>query len=421
MNKNIITTILACYFFTFLISNLKLVYDRYSVQFLAIGVLNLISFGYLFTRFSFKEFIDATYNSKPLLYYSGFILISILSISVANNKIEALIIISQYLSFFFIFQIINFINHKSKIDFIKLFLSFCIVSITIESLFIFYLVASDIFVNEKEFTRSIIYSGFAANNNIAAFSLVVKSPILIFKIIKEQKKLNKALLLLILFIVIFCLLSLLSRGAILAFLFSITSILIISILYKMKKVFSSAIIISLTVAIGYILSSQILNNSSKTNLIDERISSIEINTDDQSFNERLRYYNAAIQSIYQNPLLGIGVGNWKIESINYDSQSIKGYRIPFHAHNDFLQVGAESGIIALSFFMMFLFYPFFRLLKTLYNKQNIKNIIYFILLVSLSVFIFDALINFPISRPISHIYLLFLIMALTNINRYNEG
>ena len=43
-------------------------------------------------------------------------------------------------------------------------------------------------------------------------------------------------------------------------------------------------------------------------------------------------------------ILKIGIGNWKIETIRYDAKNLVGYRVPNHAHNDFLQVAAESGL-----------------------------------------------------------------------------
>ena len=38
---------------------------------------------------------------------------------------------------------------------------------------------------------------------------------------------------------------------------------------------------------------------------------------------------------------GTGLGNWKIKSIDYDSKDIVGYIVPYHAHSDFIQLGAE--------------------------------------------------------------------------------
>ena len=44
-----------------------------------------------------------------------------------------------------------------------------------------------------------------------------------------------------------------------------------------------------------------------------------------------------------NPIFGVGLGNWKLKSIDYDLKDIEGYVVPYHAHSDFIQIGAELG------------------------------------------------------------------------------
>ena len=101
---------------------------------------------------------------------------------------------------------------------------------------------------------------------------------------------------------------------------------------------------------------------------------------------------------------------WKIKSMKYDARYSKGYRVPFHAHNDILQVAAESGILASIFFILFLIYPFYVFIKhKIYNNLDLK---YFSILLMLIVYIIDTLINFPIARPISHIFLIFVSITL---------
>ena len=62
-------------------------------------------------------------------------------------------------------------------------------------------------------------------------------------------------------------------------------------------------------------------------------------------NQRLRYYEDVLTHMISNPILGVGLGNWKLKSIEYDSKDIIGYVVPYHAHSDFIQLGAELGII----------------------------------------------------------------------------
>ena len=63
-----------------------------------------------------------------------------------------------------------------------------------------------------------------------------------------------------------------------------------------------------------------------------------------------------------NPIFGTGLGNWKIKSIDYDSQDIEGYVVPYHAHSDFIQLGAELGLFGflsyLGIFFLTIFFAF---------------------------------------------------------------
>ena len=71
---------------------------------------------------------------------------------------------------------------------------------------------------------------------------------------------------------------------------------------------------------------------------------------DTSSQKRIRFYKHALESIFQNPLQGIGLGNWKIQSIQSDNSEILEYEIPYHVHNDFLEIFTELGIIGFVLF-----------------------------------------------------------------------
>jgi len=420
MNNRILITLLAGYFFVYIINNLSLTYDRSSVQFLYLGVLNIVSLGYLFTKFSFNQILSTILKSKSFIYYSAFILISTISITVADNKTESFLILSQYLTFFFSFLVITLISLKAKFNFIQLFMIFCIISIAIESFGVLYDLINNVFIEGKTFSRSNKFSGFTANVNITAFSIVIKLPILLYYIFTNTKLRINVLLLLILLMSVSSLFILLSRGAFLAFLIVTFLFLIIIFWAKTKNRFKSTIISLMIVIVGYFIISNIISNQNNSNLINDRVASIQINTEDQSINERLRFYGAAVESISKNPFLGIGLGNWKIESIKYDSKNIRGYRIPFHAHNDFLQVTSESGIFAFFLFTIILFNPFVRQIKKISTKTSKDEVVTMIILISLLVYILDSMLNFPIARPISHIFLLFLLSALNLIQTSYE-
>jgi len=418
MIKNfIVTIVIASYFFAYTVNNLNLTYDRYSPQFLYLSIINIISIGFILRKYSAKKFLNLFVKSNPILLYTAFIITSGVSIIVAENQIESIIVFSQYLTFFFTLLVVYVLSKELTTDFVKLLFSFCVISLVLESSYILSILFEKLYINGEEFTRSNDYRGFTANINITAFSLVIKSPVLLFFIFKSNKLLNKFLLLFLLTAVTSCLFILLSRASFIAFAFTLFLICLYAIINNMDKRLLKTSMIVFAILISYSFMNYALNTKDSS-IISDRISSIQVDTEDQSINERLRFYKAALYSISKHPILGIGIGNWKIESIKYDSKYMGGYRIPFHAHNDFLQITAESGIISLLFFLSFLFYPFFNFIKKKIYKQN--NFYYFTLLIMIVTYIIDSLLNFPISRPISHVFLIFIMVAFIGLFNNNE-
>ena len=164
--------------------------------------------------------------------------------------------------------------------------------------------------------------------------------------------------------------------------------------------------------IGFLTINFFLGSSNDVSL-NNRLTTV--NTDDPSTNQRLRFYKHGFEHILQNPLIGVGIGNWKLKSIEYDSENLTSYIIPYHLHNDFLQYGTETGIIGMIIYLSLFLYLF---------KVNIYSIKsnYFLsisLTIALMVFFIDSNLNFPHHRPAMMI-LLALIMILTELNKKNR-
>ena len=405
--------LVGAYFFIYTLYNFNSSYDRIVPQILVLSSLNLISFSYLILKYSISDLYNLLRKKNIILLYLGFIIVSGISIIMASNKAESLITFSTYLTFFFSLISIFLIVKKEKLDIVNIFLVFCLGSLIIDSVYILSLLVQDIIVDGNAFSRSNLYRGFTANINISAFMLTMKSPVIIYYLFKHQKNKFKVLLLsLILLMVVLSIFILLSRGAFIAF--AISTFLLITYFFIKSNIrkFTIPTIYLVTILLGYFISSNLIN-SKGTNIINERVSSINIDRADESIDERLRFYSAAIKSISKNPIIGIGIGNWKIETIRYDAKNLVGYRVPNHAHNDFLQVAAESGLVALIFFLGFILYPFIFYLKNKLFKES--NHILYLILIMMSVYIIDSMLNFPISRPVSHIFLVFVLIVFMKL------
>jgi len=132
-----------------------------------------------------------------------------------------------------------------------------------------------------------------------------------------------------------------------------------------------------------------------------RAATISLGTNDGSVNQRLRYYEDVLTHITKNPIMGVGIGNWKLTSIDYDKEDIRGYVVPYHAHSDFIQLGAELGFIGFFLYLgIFLFAAYFAFVILFKSDLEADNKWFvFLLITALGVYFIDANLNFPIARP----------------------
>ena len=82
-----------------------------------------------------------------------------------------------------------------------------------------------------------------------------------------------------------------------------------------KKTYTTILLIVVTVFSIIYTNHQISNDRT----VESRIGSI--NMQDSSISDRALYFSDALNSIIKNPILGIGLGNWKLVSIKYDKDN----------------------------------------------------------------------------------------------------
>ncbi len=108
----------------------------------------------------------------------------------------------------------------------------------------------------------------------------------------------------------------------------------------------------------------------------------------------------ATDMIPNNPLLGVGIGNWKVRFLQYENSYSPHYIYMYKNHNDFLEVPAEIGIIGgLAFLAIFIFAAYYFLWSTYKRKEPEHEQWFFLPLFGLFAYSFDAFFNFPQDRP----------------------
>ena len=381
--------------------------DKIGFQWMYLSIVFFFIFNTLIisNRLSRDELIvNFKSNLKSYVPLFFFISISFISITYSYNKSEAIITSSRYLINFLI--LFYFLFFFQRINSKKVFESSIIVLLALELFVSFAFIYNDI-KNDAFILRKPIYSGLTGNVNILTSLILPKIPILLYRLFYTKSKALKVFLFLLLHlsaIVIFSLGSRISFVVFSFYIFFFTFWIFRTISLKpilKKSIFTLFLIILFKVNFSVV---NYIENSSNQDILNQRLeSTIALNGSDDSINSRIRYFKHSLEMFLENPIIGLGSGNWKIESIKYDRKNIRNYVVPYHSHNDFLQILAELGALGLLSYIIFLLMPLIKLIK---NIKSFNSNYFIFFLMSFIAFLLDSAINFPIARPVNQILFL---------------
>jgi O-antigen ligase len=273
---------------------------------------------------------------------------------------------------------------KNKRELLDILLKLLLAALVVESVY-------SIWMLYYNFTRynaidDIVYfiRFFAGNKNILAASIAVKIPVAFYFLHQSNSKKEIASYTSILFLGVSAIIILNARA-------TYVSVFLQSVLFvgyeilcwiksgKVKTYLHKAItyfaVFSIAIVLWQVVFSQIEKSKKTVSYgdINKRIASIEFTQSGSS--SRFVYWNEAFDFIKKNPLIGGGVGNWKIHAINYEQNYRTSFVCSKHVHNDFLEVAADSGILSALLFTLFFAYIIDSkiLLLTFRKTWNVAN------------------------------------------------
>jgi O-antigen ligase/tetratricopeptide (TPR) repeat protein len=376
--------------------------DKIAPQWVGMTLINLVSLiVFIYQRKLIKQTISNVLTPYLSLFYFGFIFWAGLSYFYAINSTEVLVNITRQVNVLFMFlsMAVLLYNLNNKTRFISWTLSI-ILSVEIYAV----LVDAIEMINTNGIIVPNSMKGVTANRNITAFSIAIKIPFVLNLIGLLNKKSFKVLLTTVIFLALLSLSMIQSRASFIAVGLIVVAYSALQTAIYIKQTRSKKTLLS----IGYILLPLLLAVAINQMVIAgkgadavSRAATISLSTNDGSINQRLRYYSDVLTHISSNPIFGTGLGNWKLKSIDYDSRDINGYVVPYHAHSDFIQLGAELGIIGFLLYLgIFLWAVYYVFIYIRHSKSSIEEKTFvFLLLVALGVYSIDANLNFPIARP----------------------
>ena len=376
--------------------------DRIGNHWIYLSTILLIITGFFqINRINIFKIEKESNETKYILWaYTSFILISTFSLFVAENKVESLVVISQQLTVFISFLILLKISSVFQ-EYQKTMFGVLYVFLIIELIFSSTPLIIDLSNNVMRM-RSNDYVGLMSNINITSFSILYKLPVILYFYEKNKLKAAKVFNLIILSISFLTIIAIGSRASYLA----IIACLIFYVLYKIfldkRKSIKKILALTFTL-IATIFFSIILSNKSNSQTAIDRVATINFNNIDGSTQQRINYYKSSFEIFKKHPIFGIGIGNWKYKSIEYNRFNLNGYIVPFVTHNDFLQVLNETGLFGfISYLLIFIF-----IMYSFLKRKNDKNLFFVILF--MIIYVIDSLLNFPLVRTTSQIqFIIFL-------------
>lgn len=164
--------------------------------------------------------------------------------------------------------------------------------------------------------------------------------------------------------------------------------------------------------ITFLLISTIFSTSNSYNrspsFIEERVLPV-LKGKEFSVNQRLLYYYVGYQMFKEQPLFGIGIGNFKQEYLYYQAKVLPQLPAKFaayyananEAHNEYLQILIEMGIIGLLLSLAVIWFFYRRVLRCLFHvKATVeKKAVLIGLLLGVSGFLVHCLFDFPLHVP----------------------
>ena len=291
------------------------VLDKMAIQYFLISISNLIAI----TGFTFiyRKDLLKPFKHPLVLALLGYLVMAILSIIKSLNVIESLVELGHITTIFLSLALLVFLI-KEKLIKTTHILIIITISLIVDISFSLsaYLpyVYNDVIYSFDDNWKLV---GLFGNRNILATSIAFRIPLVIL-LAERLKNNNIYIFSFLLSIVGFFNISLLSsRATYLSIIICILFFIIISLVryFKDKKnilhVNRTIIFLYLVPClVAYFMSVKAIDPGPQGN-VASRISTIT-STNDTSKNTRIRYYTQSLTHIMKNPVLGAGIGNWKI-------------------------------------------------------------------------------------------------------------
>ncbi len=347
-------------------------------------------------------------KKPPILLYFAYFMLVTLSIFYAVNKSEAIYDILKTANFFILFLfILLFIVGKEKSK-ESLVTSFVILGLIISLIGFVQLQKA---IEEQGFGLKAAYEvkGNFAHKNIYSQVLFMTLTfsmygIYLFKDIRKQLSYIAALLNMIIILL------LMTRSVWVA-LFASTVVALVTYFIIRKEIpfknikkplFSiiSIVIISFLVLLafsGFDSDKKVQKHVSQATKLNEG-----------NAKHRIVLWGKTFDLIKNNPVFGVGAGNWRVNILKYDvtKSNKKGLIVPRRTHNDYIEIVSNNGIVGLLIYLSIFVFAFIMAFKIIKKSEDEDDKIFNIILIfGLTGYFIYSFFSFPKERIETQIFI----------------
>jgi O-antigen ligase len=377
-----------------------------------------------------REIIDFGIKTRILLYaYGIYIIASLVSLVKSGNIAESLFDITRiFLGFgVFIFTLFILSNYKNTIKILSKFMLICGLSLGLLGLLQYYEIAFGFLYQAG------LPAGTSANRNIFLAQIALILPFAVFGIF-TFKKLWRIVSVLAFAIILFLVIVGASRSVMAAVALSIIISAVLYFVFRKgfhpdseRRMPRDGIIalIPITIVIAIIIISGFALKSGQRSLGDTISSAFSPHV--ASNRIRIQMWERSLQMYADNPVFGVGAGNWKIEVAAYGAvgpEYLVEKRFFQRPHNDYLWVLSEKGPVALlAYLAMFgiaIVYGI-RIIKNPSLGEQPMRIFALCMTAGILIYMVDSFFSFPMERILNLIFVNIILGALVTVYSTSVG
>jgi O-antigen ligase/Flp pilus assembly protein TadD len=399
--------------------NQKLILILFIIIFLALWAIKILSI----------EKITWTKSklNLPLCFFIAILTISLFTSNIIKISLGDYLNFISYIILFFI--VLNFI--KSEKEFNSLIKVFFVTSFLVSFYTIIQYYGFDHYYGHLGKLTSTI-----GQKNWISNYLAMIFPIGFSYFLLQNSKKIKLYYFLFLSILYTTLLICQSRGIWISIILTIIFAFIIIFKYKLGSVFKNnkkwlfALLIVFLV-ITTIYSTENPLNKSRLTVAERALSTFKVAAD-PSINTRFLMWKVALEMFKDSPFFGLGIGTFKYHYLYYQAEYlvtnpsyVKNAGMAAEAHNEYLQLASEIGIVGLVLFLAIIFlfyYSSYQWFKK--NGENRKKMTVFGLILGITCFLIHCMVTFPLHVPVlgaTFFIILGLALAYMNISVENTS